>query len=401
MYENNEDSIVKTEAPPAMRHITRVRLENFQSHADSTINLEPGINLITGSSDAGKSAILRGVNWVLHNKPGGKGFIRHGAGEARVTVTFSDGTTVQRVRGASRNAVLIKKPGGEESAYDKFGTDYPPEVLDALGNPPNEERQGPISYAEQMSPYFLVSLSPTELPRVLAEITRLDDFQDAADSLSKKARERDRQVKQGRERAEAFGADLESFSGLDMDLARQEILDKRAARIGKLSARLKKAREIVTSFKAVMAHGKHETGFRDAAAAILAHAPSTDAARHTADTTRTMRAFMVGVSVLDAELDAAEKSLKAAVGMTSCDLSNRTSALILVADVARLMRDTLAAYKEIMRQGTQSSKERDLAAAQLESLNAEKTTLTGGIVAAGLWCAACERPLSVGAHSHA
>ena len=43
------------------RFLTEIKLENFQDHKDSTISLTNGINLIVGSSDAGKSAILRAV----------------------------------------------------------------------------------------------------------------------------------------------------------------------------------------------------------------------------------------------------------------------------------------------------------------------------------------------------
>ncbi len=48
------------------RFLTEIKLENFQDHKDSTISLTNGINLIVGSSDAGKSAILRAVNFVFH-----------------------------------------------------------------------------------------------------------------------------------------------------------------------------------------------------------------------------------------------------------------------------------------------------------------------------------------------
>ena len=39
------------------RYIEEVQLINFQDHADTTINFTNGINLIVGSSDAGKSAV--------------------------------------------------------------------------------------------------------------------------------------------------------------------------------------------------------------------------------------------------------------------------------------------------------------------------------------------------------
>ena len=73
------------------RYLTEIRLENFQDHKDSVVSLTNGINLIVGSSDAGKSAILRAVNFVFHNNLKGDSFIRHGTSECKVTLKFSDG----------------------------------------------------------------------------------------------------------------------------------------------------------------------------------------------------------------------------------------------------------------------------------------------------------------------
>jgi hypothetical protein len=66
------------------------------------------------------------------------------------------------------------------------------------------------------------------------------------------------------------------------------------------------------------------------------------------------------------------------------------------------MRVVLAEYKEVMRQGARATKERDDASKRLASLQAEQEALKAKIIAAGLWCAACERPLDdvKGGHAH-
>ncbi len=93
----------------SMNSIEAVRLENFQSHLDTYIELDKGLNVLVGQSDSGKTAILRGVRWVLFNQPRGTDFIRVGADFVRATVFFSDGTAIVRERTASKNRYIIKK----------------------------------------------------------------------------------------------------------------------------------------------------------------------------------------------------------------------------------------------------------------------------------------------------
>ena len=55
--------------------IKSVELKNFQSHNQSRLEFCDGVNIIVGASDSGKSAILRGLFWVLYNNPNGTGRI--------------------------------------------------------------------------------------------------------------------------------------------------------------------------------------------------------------------------------------------------------------------------------------------------------------------------------------
>ena len=68
-----------------MKYIKRVTLENFQSHKHSVIDFDEQLNVIVGPSDSGKSAIIRGIKWVLYNEPTGDYFIKEGSTECSVT----------------------------------------------------------------------------------------------------------------------------------------------------------------------------------------------------------------------------------------------------------------------------------------------------------------------------
>ena len=49
--------------------ITKIEIKNFQSHKDTMIDFDKGINSICGESDNGKTAIIRAIRWVIENRP--------------------------------------------------------------------------------------------------------------------------------------------------------------------------------------------------------------------------------------------------------------------------------------------------------------------------------------------
>ena len=54
--------------------IQEVTIEGYQSHTNSTFRLSPGLTVITGPSDAGKTAIIRALRWFAFNEPTGEAF---------------------------------------------------------------------------------------------------------------------------------------------------------------------------------------------------------------------------------------------------------------------------------------------------------------------------------------
>lgn len=178
-----------------MKYIQEIRIENFQSHQDTTIKLTDGLNLLIGTSDVGKSAILRALNLVFHNIPqrGVKGILRKDETELRVTVTWNDGSFCQRIRG-DRNAVIFQKAGSDVEVYDGFDTTVPDAFLEFLGNPPLDYKNEPISYAPQGGRMFLVDLTPTELPRAISDLMGVYDLEEVANVLSSKRISRNKEA---------------------------------------------------------------------------------------------------------------------------------------------------------------------------------------------------------------
>lgn len=196
------------------RYIKNIRLENFQSYKDQTIEFKPGLNLILGSSDSGKSAILRAISFVLYNTPRSKTLIHHGATEVRVTIEYSDGTIITRIRG-DRNAVMISLPSGDIKTWDKIDTELPEEVKKAMGFPPIDDINGTIAYADQFAKMFLVDLSPTDLPRSLSSLTGVELLEHSAKELMQNYKTLEKQVKADEKTLTKLLDEQQSFDFID------------------------------------------------------------------------------------------------------------------------------------------------------------------------------------------
>jgi predicted phosphodiesterase len=89
-------------------YLERLVLENFQSHLRTELKLVPGLNVILGESNQGKSAIIRALHWLLFNEPpcysGCRSsesapeadFVRADSEFCRVTAVFSDQSLITR-----------------------------------------------------------------------------------------------------------------------------------------------------------------------------------------------------------------------------------------------------------------------------------------------------------------
>ena len=102
--------------------LTRLILENFMAHGRTELPLGPGLTVLTGPNNVGKSAVVEALRCLASN-PTPRHYIRHGAKEARVTAVFEDGTEVTWVRREKYAQYEILRPGAAE-----------PELFTKLGN---------------------------------------------------------------------------------------------------------------------------------------------------------------------------------------------------------------------------------------------------------------------------
>lgn len=174
-------------------YINRVEIKNFQAHKHIVIDFVNGMNVIKGESNAGKSAILRAIYWVLYDKPNGSDFITTGAKSCSVRLHLSNGFIIERKRTkSSSGSYLLTKPGDTiAQEFKGFSNSIPVDITNAHQMP--ELRINGTSYriniASQLDTPFLIgnnSADRISLIGSLVDANRADEAK--KDFLSDKRR---------------------------------------------------------------------------------------------------------------------------------------------------------------------------------------------------------------------
>lgn len=197
-----------------MRKITSVRLKNFQSHEDTHISFDD-YNVIYGSTNSGKSAIIRGIKWVLYNLPPAEGvdFRRFGTKETLVTIEFNDGRKITRRRTAKENEYILEDADGTKTSYAQFGRGPLKEVMDfhgmyqvnLFGNPQS------VNIVDQSEPPFFLSQGPTARGHLISRLAGTLLYESALKLMNRGVSEYSRKIEEQTDTLEALNRTIESL----------------------------------------------------------------------------------------------------------------------------------------------------------------------------------------------
>ena len=165
--------------------IKSVYIKNFKNHVETFVELDTGINIISGSSHNGKSALLKAMYWCLFNKPDGLGFKRlDSKGAVEVRITFDDGSIVERKRSKTLNEYNITYPNGETKTLKALGRGTIPEEVSEV------TQMNEINFQTQFSEFFLLHDSGGAIAKQLNAAVGMGEIDKAiknAASIVKKA----------------------------------------------------------------------------------------------------------------------------------------------------------------------------------------------------------------------
>lgn len=208
--------------------IREVTIRDFQRHRYLRLRLHRRVTTIVGPSDVGKSAVLRGLTWVLTNRPRGKAFVRDGAVRAKVTVMI-DRHRLSRERG-KRNHYRL-----DRARFTAFGNDVPAEVASIVNC-------SALNFQNQHDAPFWFSLAPAEVSRQLNQIVDLGAIDTTLGNLAtatRKARAAREVVEDRLIEARSARKEFRSVARAHEELCRVERLERRWTRAGDQCVALK------------------------------------------------------------------------------------------------------------------------------------------------------------------
>ena len=191
--------------------IKTIKIKNIQSHKETILELSPGINAIVGSSNNGKSAILRALYWVRYNRPlGTDTLLSHWAVDKKgnqiepmlAEIENENGTIIRR-RTKDENQYIVN---GEELNVVK--TDVPEQVERAL-------KLSDTNIQKQQDAPFLLSLSSGAVAQYFNKTVRLDIIDRILSNAENKRRKTNQEIGQVEELCESYIQKKEKYSWLD------------------------------------------------------------------------------------------------------------------------------------------------------------------------------------------
>ena len=201
-------------------YIKQVTIKNFQSHKNTALNMDKGVNVIVGLSDNGKSAILRAITWVIRNRSEDKAFRSRWGGKTDVELTFSEGVEVSRVQDSGNQYFLVDENNNVDEEYKAFKTDIPEDVVNALN-------MDSLNIQAQFDSPFLLSESAGDVGKYFNKIANLTEIDESISNVGKLVRANSSEIATTEAIITTHEKDLESFQFLtqmELDVSDYEAL---------------------------------------------------------------------------------------------------------------------------------------------------------------------------------
>lgn len=201
-----------------------VHIKNFQSHKDSKIKFDNGVNVLVGSSDQGKSAILRAILWAVNNRPlGTDDIVSHWARDNKnkikedmsVKVKTENGLVIRK-RTIDANEYILKDATQNEKIFSAINKDVPQDVI-------NFFKLSDVNIQNQHDAPFLLSSSASDVAKYFNKIVRLDVIDIVLGNAESARRDTNKKIKETENEKKNLEKQLDNYSWIENA---QEIINK-------------------------------------------------------------------------------------------------------------------------------------------------------------------------------
>ena len=212
--------------------IEKVIIQNFQSHKLTTLDFHESVNVIIGSSDCGKSAIIKAIRWVIENKPVGDKFRNWYADDEPVSVQIwlDSGDCIERKLHKGINQYLLNG-----KVLKAFNRDVPDEIKKVVN-------MTEINLQLQLDRHFLLMDTSGNVARHFNKVANLDKIDQATANIKKAITQLNTSVDVQKEKLEQYETELKTYPNveqLDLDLEELETLEKQRVQNSKSIVQVK------------------------------------------------------------------------------------------------------------------------------------------------------------------
>jgi len=155
--------------------IKSVSIQNFQSHARTELNFHEGVNVIVGTTDGGKTAIIRALRWLIWNRPSGDALRSRWGGATNVQLETEEGVITRSKDKIDKYTLRLK--GQEDIEFKAIGTSVPTEIQRVLNI-------SEINLQNQHDSTFLLSDTPGAVATHFNKVARLDRIDTATSAIN-------------------------------------------------------------------------------------------------------------------------------------------------------------------------------------------------------------------------
>lgn len=213
--------------------IRRLIIKDYMAHENTVLELAPGVTVLTGPNNTGKSAVVEAIRSLAQN-PVPHHVIRHGAGQAMVRAELDSGEIVEWVRSRGSTVYHLYRIGsdlrgseGEGEIFAKFGRTPPQEVREVLRLDPVETETGciDIHIGNQRYPVFLIDQTGSQAASFFAASTEAEyllRMQQALKMRTDRAKGRRKEFVQECEELEGALRALLPLDALEEEVSRAE-----------------------------------------------------------------------------------------------------------------------------------------------------------------------------------
>jgi len=221
--------------------INRIKLTNFQIHESLELMFNEGVNAIIGSSDCGKSAVIRALRFVLQNKPNGDAFIRHGENFTKVELDIDKHKIIMQKKGQTRECFfddLVNPLSG-------FGQKIPSQIENL--------NFSDLNFQFQFDRPFLLDDSGGEVGRFFNRCIDLDIIDTSLSAMDGIRRTAKHDYEAKMKQKESLEAEIQSLGWINIVEKKLNFLIIQQKKIEKREELLRRLIPIIDTLKKVMA----------------------------------------------------------------------------------------------------------------------------------------------------